>query len=292
MSVGAHLPDELKRGLEGARFAVICMTVENTQELWLPFEAGAIANRVGDPARICPFFIDKVLSSADLPSPLGNMVYAKSYIKNDVLRLLNSINDTIELERRLPKEALETIFDSKWEKLDAHLQQVRAVAPPPWMTPEQLVKHYEKLVDEFDHIRRSFEVQRRVLTAELYPLVIETVLKYAQSNNEVDLEDIIDKAYEAVERVREEFNFDTLLVGNVRDFLNKRFKREHLTDIIERKLKPVLRRSLNTDDKVIEITERIVEISQRAEMEGVNVFYKLHRVIAEKLAESIPAPKT
>jgi predicted nuclease with TOPRIM domain len=292
VSRGGHLPDELRKGLEGARFAVICMTVENTQESWLAFEAGAIAHGVGDTARVCPFFIDKALSSADLPSPMANMVYAKSYIKEEVRQLLHSINNSLEPERRLPEGALDMIFDSKWEELNDKLKPIRDAAPSIPITAQQLVEHYQQLVDEFDHIRRSFEVQRRVLSNELHPLVIETVLNYAQGDNEYDLEGIIDKVYERVERVRNEFNFDTRLIGNVRDFLNKRFAREDLKKIIDSKLKPILERGFNSDNKVVELKERIDEISQRAELEGINVFYNLYRVVAEELTQKIVAQKT
>ena len=55
--------------LKSRKIGLVCVTRDNLKSPWLNFEAGAIANNVGQ-TRMCPVLID--LSPADVPPPLSS----------------------------------------------------------------------------------------------------------------------------------------------------------------------------------------------------------------------------
>ncbi len=59
-----------KRYASETDFGILCLTRENLEQPWILFEAGALAKRVQDNARVVPYLIDDI-SFAELDPPLG-----------------------------------------------------------------------------------------------------------------------------------------------------------------------------------------------------------------------------
>jgi hypothetical protein len=70
IGAGQRWNREIDKELSKTDFGILCLTRENLQERWILFEAGALAKRVGEDARVVPYLIDD-LRPEDLKPPLG-----------------------------------------------------------------------------------------------------------------------------------------------------------------------------------------------------------------------------
>src|SRR5688500_5480759 len=68
IEAGTRWSDEIRANLQNATVGVLCVTKDKLDSRWLNYEAGAMANAVGD-KRVIPYCID--LDVGALGSPLG-----------------------------------------------------------------------------------------------------------------------------------------------------------------------------------------------------------------------------
>src|SRR5262245_39747205 len=67
MEKGAHWSAHVRRELEATSYGIVILTPENTNSIWLHFEAGAIAKSVAD-GRLSPVLFG--LKQSDVHQPL------------------------------------------------------------------------------------------------------------------------------------------------------------------------------------------------------------------------------
>ena len=113
---GARWSEEIATCLDSATYGIACVVPGNQEAPWLLFEAGAVAKSV-ETGRISPFLLG--VEPSELPSALGQF-QCTSYLKEEVLRLLLSINDAPDGPKR-PVERVRKSFDASWPVLKARL---------------------------------------------------------------------------------------------------------------------------------------------------------------------------
>lgn len=84
---GANWITELNAGLADCNFAVVCLTAENRDSLWLNYESGAISSAIQ--ARVCPVLLD--LEPAEVRAPLSHFQVTKLTVE-EVTSLMESMH--------------------------------------------------------------------------------------------------------------------------------------------------------------------------------------------------------
>lgn len=118
LAKGTRWSPEIAKKLEETSEAIVCVTTENRDAPWLNFEAGALAKATG--SRVRPLLID--LSPSDLNNPLSEFQLTSATDKEDVRRLLESINENCN--RSLSNDILDATFEREWPALEAKVNEV------------------------------------------------------------------------------------------------------------------------------------------------------------------------
>lgn len=123
---GARGLEEISSALEVMRFGLICLTSENLNANWIHFEAGALS-KTRNP--LWTFLLD--VGWTDVQPPLGMFQHTAATDKDDVRKLLTSINEEVGKsgERALNERQLDTAFTHYWPELEAALLEIRNRQP-------------------------------------------------------------------------------------------------------------------------------------------------------------------
>ena len=118
---GARWSEEIADKLEEAKVGIICLTMENLNENWILFEAGALSKTKD--AHVCTFLLD--LKPTDIKQPLALFQHTE-FEKEDVRKLTHTINQAVEDagEHSLDVKRLDTIFDRFWPDLKERLEEI------------------------------------------------------------------------------------------------------------------------------------------------------------------------
>lgn len=104
---------------------IFCLTATNLTAPWLAFEAGAIASQ--DKGRVATFLFG--VESEAMKAPLALFQATKATMKEDVFRLLESLNK--RLNDPLSEGLLEKSFEANWQSLATQLAAIPAPAIEP-----------------------------------------------------------------------------------------------------------------------------------------------------------------
>jgi hypothetical protein len=126
IEMGNRWNAELAAKLEAADFGIVCLTLSNLNARWLHFEAGALAKSVEE-GRVSPFLFNLKPSDLDAGSPLRHF-QATRFTKQDVRKLIDSINSRMSEAERLGENMLSDSFENWWPKLEATLKEIQPEA--------------------------------------------------------------------------------------------------------------------------------------------------------------------
>jgi hypothetical protein len=146
---GARWSDAIAKSLGETNFGIVCVTQANQREPWLIFEAGALAKSV-KLARVVPLCID--LLPSQVTGPLSDF-QGRQLDRHGVSRLVHDINAA--LEKPMPKEQMDTVFDVWWPRLEAAAGKAIKAAPldtEPRRSAEDML---EELVERIRRIDRQ-----------------------------------------------------------------------------------------------------------------------------------------
>lgn len=167
---GARFLDEIDTALARCQAGLICITPENSESVWVAFEAGALASRVLKAKLVIPVTLR--MRSSDVRGPLA-MFQACQLTKPDMLRLIRSINDLNTEDDRIPEARLMATFEGVWPKLAALLPELQK---PPTPTNESAAarKPDSQLLEEILDVSKSIRiiVEDRVRTAVAQPPIV------------------------------------------------------------------------------------------------------------------------
>ena len=139
---------DLSDQLADTGVGIICLTAENMNAPWILFEAGSLAKGLSK-NRVCTFLVD--ISNADLKGPLSHF-QATTVTKEDMFRLINTINNSLE-PNRLPEEILRITFDQFWGNVSAKLRAVLEAHKP----AKRPRRPQEEMTEEILEISRSMQ---------------------------------------------------------------------------------------------------------------------------------------
>jgi hypothetical protein len=130
--------DEIKKALVGKKVGVFFLTPENRGSVWMPYEAGALANEVGDKSRVCTYLLGG-LKIQHVQGPFGMFQHTRPDCE-DTRKLVHTVNKAIE-EGSLPDPIVDAIFEKMWPGLASHLEQMPKAEelPKPLPTADEMI---------------------------------------------------------------------------------------------------------------------------------------------------------
>ncbi|MER5939271.1 TIR domain-containing protein [Streptomyces sp. NPDC001928] len=166
---GARGLDELKEQLDKSSFGIACITHSNLDAPWITFESGALSKEVNEhEGRVVPFLLEG--SHADLEaasSPLRQFQSTRAHDKEDVLRLVRTINEVLcrSAGRHPDDTRLTKRFDKAWPDLSDALAAIDLTADgdgygPPRRSQPEILEDLASLLKE--QISRITDLERAV----------------------------------------------------------------------------------------------------------------------------------
>ena len=157
MEKGATWRNTLLRELKESGFGLACLTEDNLESNWLQFEAGALIQELDEPC-VSPILFNVEPSNVD--EPLATFEYTK-FEKDDMLKLVHTINGQLDEEQTLEDSILEDAFSKNWEELKNKVDEIYETTPPE-STPEEREPN-EMLKEILENTR---EISRRVASTQ------------------------------------------------------------------------------------------------------------------------------
>jgi hypothetical protein len=149
---------DIAKQLEETHFGIICVTPDNKEAPWILFEAGALSKSM-ERARVSPLAFG--VSASDFTnSPLLQFQFTL-FKKEDVRKLLHSINDAAPEAEKLAAEILNRTFDRGWKELEEEVGKINFVSPK--SSSAQKPAHPAKLDNVLDELLTIARSQMKVL---------------------------------------------------------------------------------------------------------------------------------
>ncbi|MFZ0771294.1 MAG: hypothetical protein WCA49_05065 [Candidatus Sulfotelmatobacter sp.] len=117
---GARWAAEIAKELQTCNYGIICITDENADSPWINFEGGALSREI-EKTYVTPFLFN--LRPAEVQGPLA-LFQSVINEKDDILKLVESINGRQETEQRLERDVLRETFEMRWPKLKEELTKI------------------------------------------------------------------------------------------------------------------------------------------------------------------------
>jgi TIR domain len=149
---GARWDNEISEGLKASKVCVISLTRQCLDSKWIMFEAGAISTS-HDRARVCAILFD--IKPIDVEGPLQRF-QATEFSKDDIRRLLETINLNADDDRKLTQDLLDDAFKTRWPELEDAVTKILKVAPPA-LLPE---RNDRSLLEEIVGAVRSMQTEQ------------------------------------------------------------------------------------------------------------------------------------
>jgi len=146
ISKGRRWSDVLASELNDSAYGILIVTAQNFAKPWINFEAGAISKAV-EKASVSPFLYN--IEPERLHGPLAQFE-ATLNEKEDIRRLLCSINDRLPAEQQVLLPVLNHEFDLNWEDLRSKLDDAAKTEDPetetgfPWLYTADDVAHRQE----------------------------------------------------------------------------------------------------------------------------------------------------
>lgn len=142
----------LNNELEGSNFGILCVTIENRNEPWLLYEAGALSKLVKE-SSVVPYLIN--LEPIDLTGPL-TMFQSVKATEADTFQMVRAINS--ECEARISERQLSEAFEAFWGRLENYIKA---------LPPSEVEKPQRETNDVLDEILRYVRNQDRRYRSEI-----------------------------------------------------------------------------------------------------------------------------
>jgi hypothetical protein len=122
---GVRWSSDISGQLDSTSFGIICLTPENLDAPWIHFEAGALSKAV-DKSRVAPFLLG--VKTSEVRGPLVQF-QSTLFTKEEVKKLVLSINASEEVGSRLDEARLITCFEVWWPQLEGRLKAIEGAIP-------------------------------------------------------------------------------------------------------------------------------------------------------------------
>ncbi|QCN95873.1 TIR domain-containing protein [Azospirillum argentinense] len=112
---------DIARQLEETHYGIICVTPENISAPWILFEAGALSKSM-DRSKVSPILFS--LSPSDLSGSPLLQFQSTEFKKDDIRKLLLSLNTALPDDNKLSLDILNKSFDRGWDELEADVSKI------------------------------------------------------------------------------------------------------------------------------------------------------------------------
>jgi hypothetical protein len=148
---GAAWPDAIGKQLSECDFGVVFVTAVNQHAPWLNFESGALAKDV-ERAHVSPLLLN--LNDSDLDGPL-KLFQATKANRDDILKLVKSINSACPENEQRPDIQVERIFERFWPDYKAVLEEIQPLLQESEQTSNEPLRTASEVLDEILVLSRS-----------------------------------------------------------------------------------------------------------------------------------------
>lgn len=121
---GTRWSTDIAKELAESSYGIICVTKENLSAPWVHFEAGALSKSI-DKSNVTPFLYG--IKRSEVQGPLLQF-QSTVYEKDDIHKLLKSLNQRLTDSERIKDEALKKALDVWWPQLEAALNPLETHA--------------------------------------------------------------------------------------------------------------------------------------------------------------------
>ncbi|MBU9382121.1 toll/interleukin-1 receptor domain-containing protein [Burkholderia gladioli] len=128
---GALWFNEIQNQLQDTAIGIVCLTKENKNKPWILFECGALIKGL-TASRVCTLLID--LQPSDVLDPLAQFNHT-SPMKQDMWKLIKTLNNCVPSENRLPDATLENAFITYWPKFESPFSEILKSTETPTEDP-------------------------------------------------------------------------------------------------------------------------------------------------------------
>lgn len=129
---GARWGIDIAQELEASMYGILCVTPENLEASWLMFEAGALSKSL-DNSRVSPLLFG--LKPSQLKGPILHFQATTAVEKEDVLKLVKSMNSAADESVQLDDGRLNTVFTKWWPDLKASFAKLEPAGAKPVQEP-------------------------------------------------------------------------------------------------------------------------------------------------------------
>jgi hypothetical protein len=123
MGKGSMWSKEISAKMSEAAIGIVCLTRENLGLSWIHFEAGAL-HKALDGGKVCTFLLG--IQATDVDWPLAMFQHTTPQ-KEEVRKLVHTVNRTQVSQAILDKAALDVSFERWWPDLEQALDQILSV---------------------------------------------------------------------------------------------------------------------------------------------------------------------
>lgn len=148
---GTRWSTDIAKELEESAYGIIVITKDNLLAPWINFEAGALSKLI-DKSNVSPFLFN--VKRSEVKGPLLQF-QSTIFEKDDILKLVKSINNRTDDDDRLDDAKLEKAFKVWWGELESNLNQILSTIP----------------TEKSDHKEDSPTIKRAEILEELLHLV-------------------------------------------------------------------------------------------------------------------------
>jgi hypothetical protein len=173
---GTRWSTDIAKELEESKFGILCVTQTNLEAPWINFEAGALSKTI-EKTNVAPFLF--AIKRSEVQGPLLQF-QSTVYEKDDVYKLMVSINARLIDHDRLDEAPLRKSFEVWWpelqRQLDALAEQTQAAEPTRQLRSEQQAAILEELLELARSQQKLLRSPNELLPAEY----VEFVLRQAR----------------------------------------------------------------------------------------------------------------
>lgn len=170
---GTRWSTDIAKELEASSFGILCVTPTNLGAPWINFEAGALSKTI-DKANVSPFLFG--VKRSEIQGPLLQF-QSTIFEKQDVARLVASINRKLANEDQLDEGLLQKSFDVWWPQLKATLDALpQEEVEKPKSANRQSTAKTDAILEELLELVRN---QQRILSTPesvLPPQYLDSVI--------------------------------------------------------------------------------------------------------------------
>jgi hypothetical protein len=200
---GTRWSTDIAGELESSNYGIIIVTKDNLIAQWINFEAGALSKSL-DKSNVSPFLFD--IKRSEVQGPLVQF-QSTIFEKDDVFKLLQSINKRLDEDKQLEELYLRKSFEVWWSELETKLQTLKDSITASIEKPEKSKE--SKKADILEEILELVRTQQRILgdPERILPKeYLEFVLSNSKTMLKTDIQEVLNRFHNHITKLERKFS--------------------------------------------------------------------------------------